>query len=337
MKIWIDLTNSPHVNFFKPFVVKWEKEGHSVVFTSRGLANTLDLIEQNGWEHTIVGTHAGKGKLGKVFNFPCRVWSLWMFLKNVRPDVGISHSSFYSPLVCKLLGISSVYLNDNEFAQGNKLAFRFATVNMLPAFLRTRAEALNWTHSYAVEFYPGIKEGIYLSQIPRDSISQRRGGRIYIRLEPWTAAYYKGSSGFLDELIIALSKKNEVRVLPRDAVQRSHFMGKRFEGIGVVSRPLRLEEIVADCRLFIGAGGSMTRELAYFGIPTISVYQGELLEVDKYLVSIGAMEHFYNPTLQRIEKFMDARRPRMGHLELEKQGKLAFQMIENKLKDLVKA
>ena len=71
MKIWIDLTNSPHINFFKPFIKKWEEEGHQIIITARNLANTLDLISQNGWVFNEIGGHAGKNKIKRRWFF-CR-------------------------------------------------------------------------------------------------------------------------------------------------------------------------------------------------------------------------------------------------------------------------
>ena len=70
MKIWIDLTNSPHINFFKPFIAKWKDEGESLVITARDLSNTLDLIKSNGWNFDIIGNHAGESIVRKVFPFP---------------------------------------------------------------------------------------------------------------------------------------------------------------------------------------------------------------------------------------------------------------------------
>ena len=69
MKIWIDLTNSPHINFFKPFIKRWEKEGYEIIITARELANTIELINQNGWKYTEIGGHAGKSKIKKLLYF----------------------------------------------------------------------------------------------------------------------------------------------------------------------------------------------------------------------------------------------------------------------------
>ena len=58
-------------------------------------------------------------------------------LRNKRVDVAVSQSSFHSPVVARLMGIRSIYLNDNEHAVGNVPAFACADQIMVPEFLAT--------------------------------------------------------------------------------------------------------------------------------------------------------------------------------------------------------
>lgn len=335
MKIWIDLTNSPHINFFKPFIAKWKSEGHEVFITARDLANTIALIRQNNWDFIEVGGHAGKNKIKKIMYFPKRVFLLRKILRKNKPDIGISHSSFYSPIVCKLLNFPSIYLNDNEHAKGNYLAFKFASLNILPEFLLGTAERKRWLSKYNVEFYPGIKEGIYLSQLDIIKASSKHNNqkKIFIRLEPWTAQYYKGNSDFMDPIINELTKTYEINILPRSAEQTKYFKALKLNNLVVHESPLSLEEIVNKTSLFIGAGGSMTRELAFLGIPTFSVYQGDLLEVDKYLIKIGMLEHSYKPDVNMIETFLNNHQVG-GAGGLREKGTMAYELINRRLNEL---
>lgn len=336
MKIWIDLTNSPHINFFKPFIAKWKLDGHEIFITARDLSNTLPLIRQNNWDYVEVGGHAGKNRLKKIMYFPKRVWLLRKILKRNKPDIGISHSSFYSPIVCKLLKFPSIYLNDNEHAKGNYLAFRFASLNILPEFLFRTAQNKKWLQKYNVEFYSGIKEGIYLSQLYFSNTKGRPSGikKVFIRLEPWNAEYYRGKSEFMDLIISELTNNYEVNILPRSNEQAIYFKKKKLNNLVIHESPLSLEEIANKTSLFIGAGGSMTRELAFLGIPTFSVYQGDLLEVDKYLIEIGMLKHSYKPNVHMIETFLKEYNKSEVN-DLKKRGIDAFNLIDKRLNELV--
>jgi len=338
MKIWIDLINSPHINFFKPFIKKWEEEGNEVIITARNLANTIDLIEQNRWNYTEIGGHAGKNIIMKMFYFPLRVLQLCRFLNRTKPDIGISQSSFYSPVAGKLVGIPTIYLNDNEHAKGNYIAFKFASLSIIPFFLKAHAESNSWHKKFNMDYYPGIKEGIYLSQFSFSNSQEyvdENDKQIFIRLEPWTAQYYNGKRDFMDKLILHLKNKYYVTILPRSFEQAKHYQSSSFDGVKVAIKPIPLEVIVRKCRLFIGAGGSMTRELAYLGIPTISVYQDVLLEVDKYLINSKYMYYLHSPTLGEIETILSSE-SKLSNEDLTIKGTESFSFINQKVYDYAK-
>ena len=296
MNIWIDLTNSPHVVFFSEMIRELRDE-HNVILTCRPLSNTIELLDMLGHDYTVVGRHYGAGSIGKLLGFFVRIWQLLRFLRGRGIDVAISHSSFYSPPAARLAGIPSLYLNDNEHAAGNWISFLFADVVMIPEHLEQIAASRKWHRLARVVLYPGVKEGIYLRepQAPppappefNDSLGRKR---IVIRPEPWSAQYYRGGRNFLDDLLLTLGGRYRILLLPRGETQRKHYAQEKFSDITVLDRTIRLAEIVGNCDLFIGAGGTMTREAAVLGIPTISIYQDELLSVDTYLIKKGDMVH----------------------------------------------
>lgn len=296
MKIWFDISNSPHINMFHGLIRQLEQDGHSIIITSRPLANTIDLLDQKGMKHQVVGKHYGKNILGKILGYPIRVFQLWDYLKGRKIDLAVSQSSFHSPLAAKLLDIPSIYTNDNEHALGNFPSFLFATKILVPERFNLNRISKISSITKKMSYYPGVKEGIYLWRMSRanrlKSVSSNHSPlKMYIRPEPSTAQYYNGNQNFMDTLINELSSQFNIIVLPRSKEQLCHYSGNLFNNISVAEKPLSFEAIANDCDLFIGAGGSMTRELAMIGIPTISVYQGDLLEVDKLLIENGLMLH----------------------------------------------
>lgn len=58
MKIWLDLTNSPHVKFFAPMIAEL-KVHHELVITCRPLlTNTIGLLDIHGLERLAKGQQA---------------------------------------------------------------------------------------------------------------------------------------------------------------------------------------------------------------------------------------------------------------------------------------
>lgn len=341
MKIWFDLSNSPHINMFHDLIRELESEGNEVIITCRPLANTIDLLNQKKLAYTVVGEHYGKNLYKKLFGYPIRVMQLRKFLRQQKPDIAVSQSSFHSPVVAKLLGIPSIYTNDNEHALGNKAGFYFATSVMIPENLPIENVVRKGASPRRVSHYPGVKEGIYLWK-KGEAIHRSREGRdpssikIYVRPEPLTAQYYKGGLNFLDGTLVDLMEKATVIVLPRDKNQAAHYRQEKFSKVIVPEKPLEFDQIAEDCTIFIGAGGSMTRELAILGIPTISVYQDELLEVDKFLIEKGAMLHEPRLTADKVMEYIRSLKDKAPDLELMNKGKEAYQLLKSNIYKLKK-
>src|ERR1039457_2454354 len=156
-------------------------------------------------------------------------------------------------------------MNDNEHAMGNIPSFICATRVMIPEFLSIKKVQKQGASLKKIIAYPGVKEGIYLwqkylSNEPQKGGEKTAGKKIYIRPEPRTAQYYKGGENFLDEVIIGLKDKFAIIILTRDKEQFEHYRTSKFAGVKVPDKPASFDEIANDCKLFIGAGGTMTRE-----------------------------------------------------------------------------
>jgi len=339
MKIWIDLTNSPHVNFFAGLINELRRE-HDFILTCRPLANTIELLELYGFPYHVVGKHYGRNKIKKVVGFIVRIWQLFVFLRREHIDVAISHSSYYSPLVAKLLGVRSIYLNDNEHAEGNRISFIFADKIMVPEFLELGKLQKQWAKAEKIIYYPGVKEGIYLwSYNPNFScdfkVDDRKNKKvIFIRPEPWMAHYYRGKKNFIDELLVQLKDTYKIVLLPRDKSQENYYKQDQFAGITVLEKSISLADIMENCDLFIGAGGTMTRESAVLGIPTLSIYQDQLLKVDEYLIKMGFMRHNKKLDARFINRFLEEVRKEPPNTELLNKGKQAYDLIKSEVMTL---
>ena len=337
MRIWFDLSNSPHINLFARLIRELEQEEHEVVITCRPLANTIDLLDLHGLRYEIVGEHYGAKLSNKALGYPVRVLQLRKYLAPKRIDVAVSQSSFHSPVVARLLGVRSIYMNDNEHALGNVPSFLAATRIMVPEFLSMASLSRQLAKRSKVIRYPGVKEGIYLWALQarlEQAAALRDAGRrpaVYLRPEPWTAQYYKGERNFLDALLVGIKDQVNVTLLPRGKAQGQHYSDARFAGIRIIDTALDIADIALDCDLFVGAGGTMTREMAVLGIPTISVYQDDLLDVDRYLLESGAFLHRPALTAQDLLDALShaARRP-ADRVLLDK-GRQAHQMIKHEI------
>ena len=336
MKIWIDLTNSPHVNFFAGMIRELCYD-HEVLLTCRPLANTIELLDMHALPYHVIGKHYGKNIVKKTIGFIFRIFQLFVFLLDKNIDVAISHSSFYSPVVAWLLGIRSIYLNDNEHAEGNRVSFVFADKIMVPEFLNLQKVKEQWAGPEKIIQYPGVKEGIYLWDYKPNISDNFEFGNIedkkiiFIRPEPWTAQYYKGERNFIDQVLMQLKDVFKIVLLPRGNAQKDYYKQEKFTGVIVHKKSISLTDIMANCDLFIGAGGTMTREAAVLGIPTISIYQDKLLDVDNFLIKKGFMIHEKKLDAEFVVNFLEDKGKRPPDKQLLHKGKEAYELIKKTL------
>lgn len=337
MKIWFDLSNSPHINLFAHLIRDLEAIGHQVVISCRPLANTVDLLELHGFRFEVVGEHYGANFSRKLLGYPIRVGQLVRWLRPQRIDVAVAQSSFHSPVVARLLGVRSIYMNDNEHALGNVPSFLAASRIMVPEFFTDANLRRQWAALSKVLRYPGVKEGIYLWALQErieaaDGLRAKAGrARVYVRPEPWTAQYYRGDKNFMDDLLLGIKDHVDVTLLPRGKEQGTHYRDARFHGLRIVDTAMDIADIAPDCDLFVGAGGTMTREMAVLGIPTISVYQDALLDVDTFLLKEGAFLHRPALTAAELLGVLDGAQRRGANRALLDKGRDAYQMIRREI------
>lgn len=341
MKVWFDLSNAPHINLFKDLLKDLESEGNEIIVTCRPLSNTIALLDLHKIKYTIIGKHYGKNFVKKILGYPVRVLQLQKFIKPLKVHIAISQSSFHSPVAAYLLRIPSIYMNDNEHAMGNVPSFVCASKVLIPEFLDINKIRRQGANLKKIIAYPGVKEGIYLWQsyllndnpLQASDISQRK---IYIRPEPRTAQYYKGELNFLDDVILGLAQKFKIIILTRDAEQGKYYRTSKFAGVMVPEKPSSFDSIAKDCLLFIGAGGTMTREMAVIGVPTISVYQDELLDVDKYLIKLGLMHHHPKISTEIVLEYINQNATKTPNLELLLKGRESYNLIKKLIKEISK-
>src|SRR3954451_10123685 len=117
MRIWVDLTNSPHVLVLRPIVAALRAEGHDVQITARDFAQTLGLLERFGIEHTEVGRHRGGRLAAKGAGLLSRSAALVRWAARRRFDLAIGHGSNDVTVAARLLRIPCSTMFDYEWAR----------------------------------------------------------------------------------------------------------------------------------------------------------------------------------------------------------------------------
>jgi predicted glycosyltransferase len=299
MRIWIDLSNSPHPLLFAPVARRLGEHGHAVVVTARDNAQTVELGRKRWPELTVIGGTSPKGRVAKARQMADRVSALARWAADAEPDVALSHNSYGQILAARRLAIPAVTAMDFEHQPANHLAFRLARLVLLPAALERSRVRRQGARNGKTRFYPGLKEELYLADFEPDADVLATVGLspapeellVVARPEPDHAAYHSFQNPLFIECLRVVLRNPRVRVvvLPRRDDQRAALERLGLPRCVVAGRAVDSRSLLSQADLMIGAGGTMTREAALMGVPTVSLFAGRRPAVDRWLEEQGSM------------------------------------------------
>jgi hypothetical protein len=298
VRVWVDLTNSPHAVIFAPLVRRMRERGFEVEVTARAYAQTLELLDLAGIDHTVIGHHGGGGRIGKARAAADRVAAMIAFGRRGRFDVALAHGSTDLPMACRALRIPNTTMFDYEFATlQHSLNCRLATRVLVPdAIPPVRLRRFGVRPPRLVR-YPGLKEEYYLAGFEPDPAVGAAlgldGSRIGIVLRPPAdvALYHRFSNPLFDAVLDRLGRRNDVRavVLPRTPDQGARIRALALPSVVVPEHAVDGGSLVAAADLVVSAGGTMNRVAVVLGTPVYTTFAGRMGAVDERLVADGRL------------------------------------------------
>jgi uncharacterized protein len=311
LRVWVDITNSPHVVIFRPLILRLRARGHEVTVTARDFAQTLGLLERFGIEHTVLGAHGGAGRFGKGRAMLSRTAALTRLARRERFDLAVAHGSTDQPPAARAAGTPQITMFDYEFAAAmHHLNGRLARRVLVPAAIPELALRRYGIRSPKLVRYPGLKEEYYLADHALDAGVRGELGLAddavvaVLRPPPEVTLYHRGLSSevfsaTLERLLA--SPGVQTVVLPRTDDQR-----RALEGSPAIvpTHPVDGPSLVAAADLVVSAGGTMNREAAALGVPAYSPFAGRLGAVDRTLIGDGRLRR-----LDRAEDVDISRKP----------------------------
>jgi uncharacterized protein len=305
MRVWIDLTNSPHVLVMRPVIECLQADGHEVRVTAREFAQTIELCERLGIAHTPVGHHRGGRLAAKAGGLLTRSGALVRWARaqartagGAPFDVALGHGSNDVTIAAALLRIPSSTMFDYEWATvQHNVNCRLARAVVVPAAIPP--ERLDrYGARGKVRAYEGLKEEYYLADFEPDEAVlaelglERERPLVVVRTPPEVSLYHRFENDLfgrvLERLRAAAAEQGvQVVVLPRVAAQRAQL--ERVPGFVVPERAIDAQSLVALADLMVSAGGTMNREAVALGTPVYSTFEGRLGAVDERLIAEGRL------------------------------------------------
>ena len=310
MRIWVDLTNSPHVLVMRPVIAALQGRGAEVSVTARDFAQTLGLLDRFGIPHEAIGHHRGGKLAAKGFGLVSRSLALANWAKGRRFDAALGHGSNDISVAAKLLGIPSATTFDYEWAKvQHNVNCRLARRVVVPAAIPPERLAPYGATARKLRQYEGLKEEYYLADfVPDDAVLRElaldAGAPVaVVRTPPAVSLYHRFENPLFAQLLERLRDRAQVVVLPRTAEQRAELAGAG--GYVVPERAIDAQSLIAFADLVVSAGGTMNREAVALGTPVWTTFEGRLGAVDEQLIAEGRLRR-----LTRADEVEVVKRPR---------------------------
>jgi predicted glycosyltransferase len=304
MRVWIDLTNSPHVLVMRPIVELLREDGHDVRVTARDFAQTVELCERLDIAHTTIGHHRGGRLAAKGVGLLSRSGALarWARAQAREPggapfDIALGHGSNDVTVAAALLRIPSATMFDYEWATvQHNVNCRLARAVVVPdAIPPTRLE--RYGARGKVRAYAGLKEEYYLADFVPDSAVLRELALdparpiALVRTPPDVSLYHRFENDLFASVLRRLHAAAEdgvqTVVLPRVDSQREEL--RRAGGFVVPEHAIDAQSLISHADIVISAGGTMNREAVALGTPVYTTFQGRLGAVDERLIEEGRL------------------------------------------------
>jgi uncharacterized protein len=302
MRVWIDLTNSPHVLVMRPVIEVLEREGHEVQVTARDFAQTLGLLRRFQLPHTAIGRHRGERLAAKAVGLAERSTALTRWARRRHFDVALGHGSNDITVAASVLRIPSATMFDYEWASVQhhvncRLAKAVVVPDAIPPELLDRYGAKGKVRGYA-----GLKEEYYLADFEPDAAVLAELALdparpiVVVRTPPEVSLYHRFENDLFARVLERLRAAAEAQgvqsvVLPRTARQRAELQGSFV----VPAQAIDAQSLIAYADLMISAGGTMNREAVALGTPVWSTFEGRPGAVDERLIAEGRMRRLRDP------------------------------------------
>jgi predicted glycosyltransferase len=303
MRIWVDLTNSPHVLVLRPIIDAFQARGAEVRVTARDFAQTVELCERLGVEHEVIGRHRGGRLAAKALGLVDRSAALTRWARRNGPfDLALGHGSNDVTVAARLLRIPCSTMFDYEWATvQHTINCRLAQAVVVPEAIPPQ-RLDRYGARRKMQRYPGLNEEYYLADFEPDPAVLGELGLdathpiAVVRTPPSVSLYHRFENdvfaGVLDRL-----RGSQTVVLPRVAEQRA-----QLGGFIVPEHAIDAQSLVALADLVVSAGGTMNREAVALGTPVWTTFEGRLGAVDERLIAEGRLRRLERPEELELTK-----------------------------------
>ncbi len=277
MKVWYDACTGKHTRYGSAIGKELRRRGHEFIFTTREHPDTLPLMKILGEKPIVVGKYNPSTLTTRLQESAERIIEFSKLFENNKPDIAIAHQSVELCRVAFGLGIPIILTADTPHAVAvNKLTIPFAHTVVVSEGLPQ-----SFAKTYAAQRvlpFRGVDEVAWIQGFKPVKIKTKKPLIVLRQIES-KAAYAKGKTDSAKTLAEQLAELGEVHLL------------ERYNGVGAEFAEKQAFEdsasLVANADLVVSYGGTISREAALQGVPSIAVGDMAKTPVNTYTAKKG--------------------------------------------------
>lgn len=237
------------------------KLGHHVILTTREHPDTVNVMKTLGEHAEIVGKYEPASLATRLRASIERELQFYEMFKDDKPQVAISHGSVELCRIAFGFGMQNICTGDTTYTKANWLIVPLVDTliisKAIPKRIYQRYGAKN------IVQFDGVDEVAWINSLKQEESERYEHPLIVVRQSEFKATYMNGMD-VTAEIAKKLTSLGNVLFLPR-------YKKERVEGLTVSEGFVDSLSLVREADLVIGVGGTIAREAALQGTPSIVV------------------------------------------------------------------
>lgn len=288
MRIWYDALTGKHIRYGAAIAARLRNLGYDVVLTTRKHPDTLELAKILNEKFVSVGRYDPTSLYTRLEQSAKRILILSKMFRDNPPDLAISHQSVELCRVAFGLNVPIILTADTPHATAvNKL-----TIPLANAIVVSEAIPKTVFKKYGepkLFQFRGVDEVAWIKELKIPQKSDYEKPLIVVRQIETKAAYAAGKTDITEKIAKKLTTIGNVIFLTR-------YKRSKRKNIAIPQHFVDSASLVANADLVISAGGTIAREAALQGIPSIVISEFGRTFVNKYLARQNFPLFIVNPS-----------------------------------------
>ncbi len=278
MKVWYDACTGKHVRYGVAIARHLEKAGHEVTLTTRKHPDTIPLLKLLGEEYKVIGEYSPSSSSSRLKGSLKRQLTFCEMFEKSLPDFAISHGSVDLCRVAFGLGVPIISTADAPHATAaNKLGIPLVDILVLSKAIPPQLyEVYGVTKIIQFE---GVDEVAWV-KATRHEPTKEDEPLIVVRQMETLASYATDERDVTEMLAQKLANLGKVIFLPR-------YERRPRPNLKVPQNLVDTVSLSARANLVISVGGTLSREAALQGTPSIVIRTFGKSYVNDYLTELG--------------------------------------------------